>query len=304
MFRRVAVAMMAALALLVAVLAGFVTGSTGPQTSEMQFLGVYPWHGTGRHFGGFSSIEISLDGTAFTTLSDRGYRVSGQFQRDPVSEEITAIASGPLTRLRGTDGAELAASKSDSEGLAIAPDGTMFVSFEGKARVWAYPKINGAAVALPRHPDFARMKPNASLEALAIDARGWLYTLPERSGAMTRAYPLYRFRNGTWDKALSIPRRGNFLPVGADFGPDGRLYLLERDFMGIGFRSRIRSFAVTPDSILDERILLVTPLGRFANLEGIAVWQDNKGRIRLSMIADNNFELFLSTEIVEYALAN
>ncbi|WP_322866785.1 esterase-like activity of phytase family protein [Aquicoccus sp. G2-2] len=300
---RPAVALMATLAFLVAFLAGFVAGSTGPDTGKMQFLGVYPWQGAGRHSGGFSSLEISADGTHFTTLSDRGYRLSGQFRRNPTTGRITAIISGPLTPLHTPDGAPLPASLSDSEGLAISANGETFVSFEGSARVWAYRSAEGVAHALPRHPDFARMQSNASLEALAIDARGWLYTLPERSGAMTRPFPLYRFRNGTWDKTLSVPRRDNFLPVGADFGPDGRLYLLERDFMGIGFRSRIRSFAVTPDSILDERTLLVSSLGWFSNLEGLAVWQDKKGRIRLSMIADDNFEFFLNTEIVEYALA-
>lgn len=38
------------------------------------------------------------------------------------------------------------------------------------------------------------------------------------------------------------------------------------------------------------------------NLEGISVWQDPDGRIRLTMISDDNFMVFQRTEIVEYAV--
>lgn len=144
------------------------------------------------------------------------------------------------------------------------------------------------------------MQANSSLEALAIDHRGWLYTLPERSGQLTRPFPVYRFDGTRWAQPFSIPRSGGFLPVGADFGPDGKLYLLEREFSGFGFRSRVRRFAVSETGIGPGETLLSSALARHDNLEGIAVTRTGTGEIRLTMISDDNFRVFQRTEIVEY----
>ncbi len=147
------------------------------------------------------------------------------------------------------------------------------------------------------------MQNNSSLETLAIDAEGALYTLPERSGKLSRPFPVYRYRGGTWDQPFSIPRRPPYLPVGGDFGPDGKFYLLERHLNGIfGFQSRVRRFDLGPDQVTGEKILLETKTGTHDNLEGIAVWQDAEGFTRITMISDDNFKSFQRTEFVEYRL--
>ena len=277
-------------------------GSASP-TYPPGFVGRFLWAAPDDPlFGGFSAIEMTDDGSAFTSISDHGAFVRGNITRDP-DGHITAIDTGPVQRLKGLGKAPLTARRTDSEGLAIAPDGTAFVSFEGVARVLRYADLAGSAENLPDHPDFALMQRNSSLEGLAIGPDGTLYTLPERSGETTRPFPVYRFRNGTWDQPFAIPRRGEFLAVGADFGPDGRFYLLERKLEGLaGFASRVRSFAISDDAITDERTELETVPGQHANLEGLSVWADAQGRIRLTMVADDNFKFFMTTEIVEYTL--
>ena len=103
---------------------------------------------------------------------------------------------------------------------------------------------------------------------------------------------------------MTVSRNGGFLPVGSDFGPDGRFYLLERRFNGpFGFRSRVRSFAVENDRLIDERVLLVTRSGQYDNLEGISLWRDRDGAIRATMISDDNFRRAQRTEIVEFRLS-
>jgi hypothetical protein len=277
-------------------------GSASP-THPPGFIGSFLWSAPDDPlFGGFSAIEMTDDGSAFTSISDRGSFVRGLITRDP-DGHITAIDTGPVQRLKGLGQAPLTARRTDSEGLAIAPDGTAFVSFEGVARVLRYADLAGSAENLPDHPDFANMQRNSSLEALAIGPDGTLYTLPERSGKTDRPFPVYRFRNGIWDQPFAIPRRGEFLAVGADFGPDGRFYLLERKLEGLaGFASRVRSFDLGENTIGDERTELETVPGQHANLEGLSVWTDEQGRIRLTMVADDNFKFFLTTEIVEYTL--
>ena len=276
-------------------------GSATPSPPEA-FLGSYLWSMTDPRFGGFSGIELDAGGSHFTALSDHGAVISGEILRD-AGGRITGIRAGNMISLRGKGTAPLMDDRTDSEGLAIAPDGTAYISFEGVARVLRYARLDGPAENLPTQPDFRKLQRNSALEALAIDAKGVLYTMPERSGDLTRPFPVYRFRNGNWDRALSLPRFGNFLAVAADFGPDGRFYLLEREFHGLtGFASRLRRFDLTASGFTGETLLMQSPVGTHGNLEGLSIWRDVSGHLRATMISDDNFSFFLATDIVEYRL--
>lgn len=261
-----------------------------PAAAEATFTGSYIWVSNDPLFGGFSGIELSENGLHLTALSDRGAFITAVLTRtDGVITDITPGAIIPMTDTGG---------QLDSEGLAISPDGQIFVSFEGQHGVQQFAGLNGRSVSLPVAPYFANMQHNSSLEALAIGPDGALYTLPERSGRATRPFPVYRLRDGHWDRPFDVPRRGAFLMSGADIGPDGLLYLLERDFNGIGFRTRVRRFDLHGGS---EETILQTGSLTHDNLEGISVWVDDKG-LRLTMIADDNFRMFQRTEIIEYRI--
>jgi hypothetical protein len=49
-------------------------------------------------------------------------------------------------------------------------------------------------------------------------------------------------------------------------------------------------------------VLLETAPGAFGNLEGLSVWQDAAGALRLTLVADDNFLFFLGTEVVEFTV--
>jgi hypothetical protein len=265
------------------------------------FLQDIPFHGHGPLFGGFSALHVSPDGLRFVAVSDHGAFVTGQFDRD-ASGRILSISTGEVTPLLGREGKPLRPGRTDSEGLAIAPDGTTYVSFEGLARVLQYPALGGAAKTMGSHRDFDEMDVNSSLESLAIDAAGELFTLPEDPGLAARVFPVYRYRDGVWDQPFSVPRRGSFLVSDATFGPDGRFYILERQFLGFGgFATRLRRFDMTKDGFTNETALLQTNPGTFDNLEGLAVWRDAKG-LRATMVTDDNFFPLLRSQIVEYRL--
>jgi hypothetical protein len=264
------------------------------------YLGSFTWRDSDSRFGGFSAIEVSADGATFLALTDQADITAARFQRD--GDTIIGIERGPLVRLLSSRGEPLTGVNSDAEGIALGADGTLYISFEGNHRVSAFATVSSPAALLPRPPEFRALQPNSGIEALAIDTRGALYAIPERSGRLDRPFPVYRYRNGVWDTPFVIPRIPPHLPVGADFGPDGRLYLLERHFTGLFFQSRVRAFTLQNDHILQEQTLIETPSGRHDNLEGISVWQDGQGRIRLTMISDDNFNFFQRTEIVDYVL--
>jgi hypothetical protein len=267
------------------------------------FLSAFRWVMADDRFGGFSGIEMAEDGQSFLALMDRGGWTRGTITRT-AEGVITSIDARPIRLLRGRFEAPLDSGRNDSEGLAVAPDGTIYVSFENVARVLQYDAIDGPARNLLTPREFGRLQTNSALEALAVGPDGTLYTLPERSGEMDKPFPVWRYRDGTWDQPFGLRRDGGYLAVGADIGPDGRFYLLEREFHGIlGFSSRVRSFALSETGLSDERTELQSGIGQHDNLEGISVWQDATGAIRLTMIADDNFNIFQRTEIVEYRIA-
>ncbi|WP_322892992.1 MULTISPECIES: esterase-like activity of phytase family protein [unclassified Yoonia] len=267
-----------------------------PALSQAEFIDAQSWQMDDPRFGGFSAIEVLEDGNSFVALSDRALFITGSLER--TNGKITGISFGPLVPLTGPGGRALTQAESDSEGLAIAPDGTIYVSFEWMHGIRSFASVDAPGSELMTTSAFNGMQNNASLEALAIGDDGALYTIPERSGAVNQPFPVYRLKDGVWDQPFTLPRRGSFLVVGADIGPDGRLYVLERDFIGIGFRSRVRRFDMTGGN---EEVLLDTRLREHDNLEGISVWQDEDG-LRITMISDDNLSVFQRTEIVEYRL--
>ncbi len=285
-------------ALIGLLLAGVSAGITHAQSAE--YISSYTWPAPAAQYGGFSGIEVSEDGAGFTLLSDKGLISVGQFGR--ISGKITSVRAS-ITTLRNTRGRLPPNYQRDAEGLAIRADGRIYASFERYHRIWTYTSPTSKAAWVPRDPAFIEMDVNGGMEALAIGPDGALYTMAEGSGNLITPFAVYRFQNGTWTVPFSIPRIGVFLPVGADFGPDGNLYLLERKLRSVfGFETRVRRFTISGDMIIQEVTLLTTTAGTHDNLEGLAVWRDLQGDIRLTMISDNNFNPLQRTEFVEYRI--
>lgn len=267
-----------------------------------EYLGSFHWTYPKPYFGGWSGIEISDDGSRFVAVGDSGQIVDGLVRRE--GDVITGLDFPLVKRLQTDHGKRVGPAKLfDSEGLAMAPDGTLFVSFERWARVRSFSDWTARPRMVKRHPDFPRMRSNGSLEALALGPDGALYTLAEGRPGWWRDRKIYRLKDDVWEIFDHLPATDRFNPVGADFGPDGLFYLLERQwFPLVGFRSRVRRFSVTDSGFEDGETVLETRFRTHDNLEGIAVWRDQVGRLRLTMVADDNFSRFQRTEIVEYAV--
>jgi hypothetical protein len=272
-------------------------GPTEGSTGSATYLGSYVWSDGWEGFGGFSALDLDDDGLGFTVLSDRILLVSGRLRRDATGV-VTGVETGEPRILVDTAGDPLRGRRADSEGLAIAADGTTWISMEGQVRVRVEGRNGEPPELLPIHPDFERMRRNSALETLALDPEGRLLTIPEEPPRGQRDFPVYRFDGSRWEVIFRFPVRDRFDVTDADVGPDGRLYLLERDFTGLGFRTRLRRMELDGT---EEEILLTTPTGTHDNLEGLAVWSD-MGGLRATMISDDNFRFFQQTEIVDYRL--
>jgi hypothetical protein len=268
------------------------------------FVSAYRWSTDDPLFGGFSAVEIAADGTSFIALSDRGAWTEGTLQRD-ADGAVVGVAAAPLARLKAGGDAPLGPERADSEGVARAPNGTIYIAFEGATRVLRYADLGGSAINLPDFAGFHDLPTNASLEALAIDEAGTLFAIAEDTRGSTGGFPVFRYDGAEWSLAGTLPRDGTFLPVAADFGPDGRLYVLERDFRGLlGFASRVRSYGAEAHGFDQGETAMQSTVGSHDNLEGLAVWQDQAGAIRLTMISDDNFKFYQRAEFVDYRLGD
>lgn len=276
-------------------------GAPAPAAS-LEYIGTYIWDDADEDFGGFSGIEISADGTGFHALTDRSHLFWGTVERDSAGI-IRGLSLAGKAQLKDSEGTPLTPGyRGDSEGLAIGDDGLIWVSFEGLDRIASYADPDAAATRLPRPPQLPGMGVNRGLEALAIRDDGTIFAVPEESGGIRVPFTVLTFRDGAWGRQGWIRRDGDWKPVGADFGPDGWFYLLERDFKGVmGFASRVRRMQMTEKGPQNEEILLETRFMQYDNLESISAWDDGQG-IRLTMISDDNFLFVQRTEVVEYRL--
>ncbi|WP_172327084.1 esterase-like activity of phytase family protein [Mangrovicoccus sp. HB161399] len=274
---------------------------SGPAATEphLESMGSFVW----KHpeATGLSGIEVSDDGGTFITISDRGSRIDGRFRRE--DGRIVAVQARPATPLRKRNGKPVSDDAMDSEGLAcraVELGAACSVSFEAIHRVVFFSGPDAAAKNWPRPQAFRDLQRNSGLEALALDPQGRLVAIPERSGELDRPFPVYRLENGAWSVPFALRRDPPYLPVGADFGPDGKLYILERHFTGFAFQSRVRRLSLDGDRVAKEETLYSSFPFQHDNLEGIAVWQEPSGAIRLTLISDDNQNVFQKTEIAEF----
>jgi hypothetical protein len=245
----------------------------------------------------FSGIA-SLDGVNVTLLSDHGFIVTGRLVRG-YGQQIEGFQMQQRVPLLSEEGTILSGSLHDSEGLALDRSGRIYVSFEQHNRVLRYARLGARAEALGEHADFSRMRAGRGMEALAVAHDGTIYAIPERPARATYGFPSYRLQNGEWTGSFRLPQDGTFLPVGADFGPDGLLYVLEREQGTRGFRSQVRRFGIRGRGISEPQVIMRSEYGQFDNLEGLSVFRDWSGRIRLLMVSDDDRAAGRRSEIVD-----
>lgn len=259
--------------------------------------GTLRWQIDAPWFGGWSGIEVGADGAEMTVISDRGQILEASLQRS--NGRLTGVAVLRNKRLGKSSGGRLRKKASDAEGLAIIGDNLAYVSFEHRHRIMRVDLATGRTFDRINLPFQNTMGANAGVEAMAIGPDGTLYALTETAAVGGQPFPLYAYSNGQWRVSARIPKRGPFVPVGADIDRFGRLWLLERTTTPLGFRSRVRLFVLDPRRAREYTMLTTIP-ARFDNLEGISVWDDPSGRMHVTMISDDNFLMLQRTQIVEY----
>ena len=102
---------------------------------------------------------------------------------------------------------------------------------------------------------------------------------------------------------LGVGVASKYLAVGADFGPDGRFYLLERRVNLLArFSTRIRRFDYAQGAFGAAQTLMTSAPGALGNMEAISLWTDAAGQVVVSLVSDDNFLPLQETTVVEFAL--
>lgn len=244
----------------------------------------------------------TADGRRAVAITNFGFVIEGRFERDG-SGRLIGFRPLQARQLAFPDGRALTNGFRAAEGLAVGRDGRLFVSFEYHTRVWTFGTPEARPQDLGAHEDFARLPNGRGLASLALAADGALYAIPERPARMTHGFPSYRWQDGRWTGSFRMPSEGRFLPVGADFGPDGWLYVLEHEGPVQGGASQIRRFPVQGDRMGAGQVLMRSAPGQFGYLSSLSVWRDRSGRLRATMVSDNGGPTSgRPTEVVEVLL--
>lgn len=259
-------------------------------------------------FGGWSDLHVSADGASVLALSDHSFWFTAKLGYD--RGELVTASDAQLGPLIDTAGARLVGRGSDSEGLAVRPDGAIYISFERDHRIWLYPAADPPFSVPPRPvPTPARLvtaPENGGIEALAWLSGGSLLALVEElhdgpdnvgwvGGDLGTTWQELHYRTAGRDYA---PTGLAEMPPGAPGAGD--VLVLERKFTIFSGRAaritRLARSTIRPGAHLQGEEIghLQSPL-TLDNFEGISAVRAPDGTMRLYIISDDNYTFLQRT---------
>ncbi len=264
-------------------------------------LGAYEIKNDNPHLGGLSALHIKDFGKTFLMLTDKGKYFETKIVRNNESK-ITGLYIKKNGFLLNSSGQRLSRRNIDSESMATKDGKGFFISFESNNRVMFHETLTSKGKFLPKHDDFAKFDFNKGLEAIATNSDGELFAIPEKPPEGNIEFPIYKLLDNAWNVVGHFKPKNNFLVSDAFFLPNNDLLLLERAYdWKLGFKTQLRVLQMDGNTIKNEYTILQLDSGKH-NHEGISIWQNNRGSDFLTLISDNNFIPFITSEIREFKL--
>lgn len=263
-------------------------------------------------FGGLSGLVVSADGTRFLAITDASHWVTGKLSyRDGRLSGASGIEIGPLI---GPDGAALSGKMGDAEGLGGALDGDVYVSFEGRHRIWRYDYagdgMRGHATVVATPAELQGAPSNKGLEGITLLNDGRLLALTESyldGAGNIRGWVL---KEGAEAVPVLLKERPPFDLTDVRQLANGDVLTLERRFStvgGVGFQMRrIPSPAFTAGEVLDGEVIADAGMNfMIDNMEGLSVRAAANGETLLYIVSDDNFNTPLQqTLLMMFELKN
>ncbi|MFL2800468.1 MAG: esterase-like activity of phytase family protein [Paracoccaceae bacterium] len=255
-----------------------------------------------KDYGGFSGLVISNEGTEALVVTDKSFFFVLELRRDE-NDILTGYAVIRKGRILSSKGEHLNGRNTDSESIVIDENNNYYISFESNHRIMMHAEVGGKGVFVPKHPMFRKLSVNKGIEALAIDADNRLIAIPEKPPLGISDIPIFRLQNDKWEIIKNVKINDNFLITDAEILPQGLLLTLERKFSWTqGFKTRFRLISLDKFDNTEPITVFTSTANQFDNLEGLTLWRDKKGEIRILTVSDDNFHPLQKSEIREFFL--
>ena len=276
----------------------------------LDFLAGFVLDGHSSHWGGWSGMTISPDGSRLTAISDVGSWLILDLRHD-ASGRLTGIGAASMWPVLDRQGRPLESkSWADAEALARDRDGSLLVAFERLHRLWRYPRdVAGRTlpVAVDAPAAILKLSGNTGIEAMAVLGDGALLLISEDGLHGEADIAGWSGRPGAWSR-LNLARSGSFTVSDATLLPTGDVLLVERDFSLLGASARVRlsvvaRAAIRPGARLVDRTLaeLAPPL-TVDNFEAAAARTAPDGATLIYLLSDDNQSFLQRTLLFQLRL--
>ncbi|GGF84962.1 hypothetical protein GCM10007301_51160 [Azorhizobium oxalatiphilum] len=262
-------------------------------------------------FGGISALTLDAREN-FLAVTDAGVFLIGRIVTE--GDRPVGLADVRAAALLDSTGKPLAGQKrEDSESLAVAPDGSIYVGLETINEIWRYPGPDplgqkGERIDVPAA--VKQLRHNTGLESLVYipdgPLKGTLIGIGEEGASGSDDLPGFLI-GGPSPGLFSIAKSGWFDATDAALGPGGTLYLMERHYAPTtGVSAQIRRFRladIKPGARIEGETLFTGDMAyEIDNMEGIAVTRNAAGETLLTLVSDDNFSLLQRTILLRFAV--
>jgi hypothetical protein len=256
-------------------------------------------------FGGISGLIVSDDGSRFLAITDASHWLTGELRyRDGRLAGVTGSEIGPLL---APDGSILKGKFGDAEGLAGTLDGDVYVSFEGKHRIWRYPfaseGMRGKPSVVATPAELVGAPPNGGLEGIALLNDGRLLALTESFHDGAGNIRGWVLGTGADPLPVLLKQRSPFDVTDVRQLANGDVLTLERRFStfgGVGFEMRrIPSPAFATGQVMDGEVVADVGMNfMIDNMEALSVRKGANGETLVYLVSDDNFNAPLQQTLI------
>jgi hypothetical protein len=274
----------------------------GGELNGLTLVGAWELRGDHARFGGFSGLLIK-DGRLIA-ISDQGWWLGASLQ---LQDGGLRVANASMAPMHDGEGDRYTKSGGDAEGLTLLGD-RLAVSFERDHRLMMLRETGRMGATLqPR--SFEQFRSNKGLEALASLPDGRMILFAE--GTDADGIPMFVLASPTeTDEIVTearLPQPSAHPVTGADVGPDGRLYLVLREYSVLsGVSIRIMRYALGPDGFPEaetaETLAAFNAASGIDNMEGISLERRSDGRTSLWLISDDNYRWTQRTLLIQFGV--
>ena len=255
-----------------------------------------------KDYGGFSGLVTDNQGSKALLVTDKSFFFVLELHRNE-DDNLTGFSVLKKGRILSSKGEQLTGRNTDSESIVMDANNNYYISFESNHRIMMHSKVQGRGIFIPKHPMFRKLSVNKGIEALAIDNEDRLIAIPEKPPLGMSDIPIFRLQNNKWEVVRYIKINEDFLVTDAEILPQGLLLMLERKFSWTqGFKTRFRLMSLNNFDKKEPFTIFTSTGNQFDNLEGMALWKDRKGEMRILTVSDDNFHPLQQSEIREFFL--